>query len=558
MTVPYNISAGSLTFFAKGRPWDVPADHENFGEIRSLLLAGQADRDQLVELADIRVPIIEASKGQLEFLGDQLVYAGQILHGVWVDKILAFKAAGDDFAAIFNALDDLQKNPTPQAIERLPIFVEQSKLGFLPDGRITGFKKVRHDYKDGHTGTFDNAVGAHVEIPREQVDPDPDQSCSSGLHIGALGYVKDFGCGYDDRIMLVAFWPRDAVAVPRDYNGSKLRVTAYDVIDELDKAYVDEFLGRNQTVVRGYVPETPAAPVEPPAPEPEAAQVAQVGDKVLVDNMVFEFEDTVVEVVAIDPEADSDTRLKVKDPDDTKGWVNNDDVVAVVTNMPAFLAQEGDQVVIKGDSSVHDGTYTVEQIDVHVTTLKDARVQVIVPAEDEDGYDEYEWVLNKSVVDVLRNDVSILPKAEAEEEPAPVEDQGYTGADAYALASLGDLVKLEGHAWLEPGWFEVTQVSTYVDPMQRLQIRTPYSGNVWVNNELVKGLKHAQAPVALEAWQAAKVGDTVRIEGSMFLADGEYVVTRIDDGSINNLRVAVRTVDREVYWVHNGVVKSIV
>lgn len=350
--IPYNISDLSLTFFTKGRPWDVPADNPNFIAIRDSLLSGTADPDEVVRLADTRIAIQEAAPGVLEVRGHEVYWNDQPIHGVWVEKILKFKDQGLPFDPIFLALQDLMKNPTPAAIERLPIFVEQSKLGFTPDGRICGFKYVRNDFRDKHSGTVLYSIGSTVSMPRERCDANPDQECSTGLHVGALEYVKGFGGG-NDRLLLVAFWPHNAVAVPRDYGGQKLRVCEMDVLEELDRSAVDDFLNSNQTVVQ-------VKAAEPP--KPPAWKTAVVGD------VVVQLSDLlgagVAKVVAIDPEEDSDTRLKLEDEDCIKAWVDNDDVIEIVTDSIFLKIKEGDRVRIQGDHELEDGIYRVETVDL--------------------------------------------------------------------------------------------------------------------------------------------------------------------------------------------------
>jgi hypothetical protein len=65
-------------------------------------------------------------------------------------------------------------------------------------------------------------------MPREEVDEDPNRTCSTGLHVACFDYAKDFG----ERLIEVKVNPRDVVAVPVDYNGTKLRCCQFEVIRE--------------------------------------------------------------------------------------------------------------------------------------------------------------------------------------------------------------------------------------------------------------------------------------------------------------------------------------
>jgi hypothetical protein len=51
------------------------------------------------------------------------------------------------------------------------------------------------------------------------------------------------------RVVLTTFWPRNAVAIPKDHNETKLRVCEYEVLSVVDPVYVEEFVAKNQTIV---------------------------------------------------------------------------------------------------------------------------------------------------------------------------------------------------------------------------------------------------------------------------------------------------------------------
>jgi hypothetical protein len=246
----YHISDLSIAFFAKGRPYNVPSDHPSFYEIKGRLLNQVLDAEPLIELADIKVALQNADKGKLlQFVGDMLCYGDTPLNGVWVEKLMAFRAEGLDFEPVFKGLQSLLENPTPDARERFPIFAERNKFGFFADGRVGAYKAVGSDFFDLHSHTFDNSPGKVVEMPRDAVDDDPNQTCSRGLHLGALDYVRHYQ-PEAGKIVFCAFWPKDVVAVPTDYDGTKMRVCRYEVLEEVDPAFVEEFLGARTTLIK--------------------------------------------------------------------------------------------------------------------------------------------------------------------------------------------------------------------------------------------------------------------------------------------------------------------
>jgi hypothetical protein len=78
---------------------------------------------------------------------------------------------------------------------------------------------------------MDNSVGNIVEVPRSQVDDNPNNTCSHGLHVATMSYASTFGSG-DDKILDVEVSPSDVVAVPTDYDGTKMRVCRFKVVAE--------------------------------------------------------------------------------------------------------------------------------------------------------------------------------------------------------------------------------------------------------------------------------------------------------------------------------------
>lgn len=102
---------------------------------------------------------------------------------------------------------------------------------------IDGADDSDETFTDIHTRTFSIKLGEPVKMERHLCDSNPDRTCSSGLHIGAPGYVKDFGYG-NKAIIACLVNPAHVVAVPIDYSFMKMRVCEYFpyAISEFDKA----------------------------------------------------------------------------------------------------------------------------------------------------------------------------------------------------------------------------------------------------------------------------------------------------------------------------------
>jgi hypothetical protein len=71
-------------------------------------------------------------------------------------------------------------------------------------------------------------------MDRDMVDADSSRTCSRGLHVASWGYVKGHST-----IVSVKVNPVDVVSIPYDYNGQKMRVCRYQVIDTITGEYTE-------------------------------------------------------------------------------------------------------------------------------------------------------------------------------------------------------------------------------------------------------------------------------------------------------------------------------
>jgi hypothetical protein len=159
-----------------------------------------------------------------------------------------------------NFMHNLMKNPSKRSVDELYGFLEKNNLPLTPDGHFLAYKKVRRDFKDIHSGTMDNSPGTIVEMERNQVDDNKDQTCSTGLHFCGLSYLDHFG-GSDSRVVIVKIDPADVVSIPSDYNGAKGRACRYEVIGEMGVKAEDAFTAPVQTNAHGTQTVRAAKPV---------------------------------------------------------------------------------------------------------------------------------------------------------------------------------------------------------------------------------------------------------------------------------------------------------
>ena len=236
--VSYQVSrSGTVNFYVKGGMANsVNKDHPNYDAILSVLRNAEKNREgsekvqkRLNKLLDT-LGVVRAKFNSISVHDNKVSYNGQPLQGVVVDRILELsKNGGSGYAQFCLFLDKVMQNPEPESRQALFDWLDVSGLIITAEGDILGYKGVRGDYKDCHSGTFDNSVGKVCKMDRNLVDNNRNNGCSRGLHVGSLEYARGFG----ERTMVVKVNPKDVVSVPHDSQCQKMRVCEYVVVDEL-------------------------------------------------------------------------------------------------------------------------------------------------------------------------------------------------------------------------------------------------------------------------------------------------------------------------------------
>lgn len=229
----------TLEVVLDGQTASVHKTHNLFNDFLSACRA--QDEVRVLALMD-SLKALKTTVAEVEVLGGNVFYGDLQLHGTMVERLIDAVGQGADYHAILNFIKNLMKNPASSAVQKLYDFVEFGKMPITPDGCFLAYKVVRENYKDKHSGTMDNSVGKVVEMPRGNVDPDHNNTCSSGLHFCSFQYVKSFYTN-GDRLLIVKVSPEDVVAFPPDYNNTKARACKYeilwDVTEQLESAHTD-------------------------------------------------------------------------------------------------------------------------------------------------------------------------------------------------------------------------------------------------------------------------------------------------------------------------------
>jgi len=186
---------------------------------------------EALELADVATALVAYGSGKITVDNGSLLLNGAIVNNVLSERIVEMWKNGDDISAMVAFMNNLHDNPSARATQELYRFLEANSLPITNDGHFLAYKNVNENYRDRHSNTFDNSVGSVCEMVRNQVQDDPDVTCSTGLHFCSMHYLTNMW-GTSGHTMIVKINPRDVVSIPTDYQDSKGRCCRYEVIDE--------------------------------------------------------------------------------------------------------------------------------------------------------------------------------------------------------------------------------------------------------------------------------------------------------------------------------------
>ena len=220
--------------FSDGETANVNADESNFGAVCNAVKAGNWDLAKELAIPMVAVRKVIDGVDEVVYEGGVIKFNDEPLHLTLTERMVDMIEQGFDVTPMARFLVNLKQNPSYRAVNELYGFMEKSKLPITEDGYLLAYKRVDKDLKDSYTHTLDNSPGSTVKVPRNEVDEDPNETCSHGLHFCSREYLPHYGAYGANRVIMVKVNPRDVVAVPTDYNNAKVRCCEYYVVKELD------------------------------------------------------------------------------------------------------------------------------------------------------------------------------------------------------------------------------------------------------------------------------------------------------------------------------------
>lgn len=190
------------------------------------------DWDSVERLVDIEKSVKSYGGGKLSIVDGKIHFQGRVMNKALSKRLTAMIRDDFPFEYLVKFMENIMMNPSCRAVNELYGFLEFNDLPITPDGYFLAYKRVREDYTDCYTGTFDNRVGVTNNMPRNSVDDDCRKTCSEGLHFASLGYVSGFSRKDTNHVMILKIHPKDVVSIPIDYNNQKGRCCEYTVVGE--------------------------------------------------------------------------------------------------------------------------------------------------------------------------------------------------------------------------------------------------------------------------------------------------------------------------------------
>jgi len=263
------VNTTGATLVIGGDSFTVRRDHVSYPSIIEEL-NGNRDPAKLRSLLDVKQAINTLTAGKVEVRDDKLYLNGEQVTTGLAKRIIELVKANENGLAkpLIAFLENVANNPSFRAVRGLYDWLEKSDLPITDDGSFIAWKIVGPNFMDLYSGKFDNSPGKVVEVNRNEVDEDPNRTCSHGLHFCSTGYLPHYGRAEGNKVVMVKVDPRDVVAFPNDYNTAKGRACKYTVLSEVNRETCADDIAGVQII-----------PVTPPTPQKRTVSHMEVNQR---------------------------------------------------------------------------------------------------------------------------------------------------------------------------------------------------------------------------------------------------------------------------------------
>ena len=187
----YIITPNTVMIACEGEITTVDSSNKNFGLIVECVKSGFFE--DAIKYSDAVAALREYLDGDISVTNAGVTYKGKDMTGELTNRMIDSMDAGVEPKELSKFMANVMENPSFRSVQELFRFLEACSLPITSDGHFLAYKRVREDYTDVHSGTFDNSVGQMVEMERNEVNDNADETCSAGLHFCSRSYLGHFG-----------------------------------------------------------------------------------------------------------------------------------------------------------------------------------------------------------------------------------------------------------------------------------------------------------------------------------------------------------------------------
>jgi hypothetical protein len=220
----FTMTNDSVTVFVDGEPKAIKRGAPNFLELRKAI--AEEDWEGARNCLSLPGFLERWATGFFELVDGRFYCEGEAMPSELNERIIALASDGKSPEPVMNFWLRLRKNPSMRSVSQVWKFLQLTGIPLSMDGCFLAYKGVRDDFKDCHSGKYDNSPGQVHEMPRNRISDDPNHACHEGFHVGALEYARSFG----PTVVICKVDPEHVVCVPYDCSHQKMRVCRYEVV----------------------------------------------------------------------------------------------------------------------------------------------------------------------------------------------------------------------------------------------------------------------------------------------------------------------------------------
>lgn len=237
--IPYVLQDNYISVLLNGKSYQATKGQPTFKQLHRALKREQWSR--VPKLVSLTAQLAERMHGKVDVNAEGVFYKGQKVDNSLSAKILELIEHEKPVSGWLRFMDNLYQQGDVNTVNRVYDWINSGRYAITSDGCIVGYKVVDKNYKDKHTHTVDNHIGARPLMARSAVDPNEYVECSRGYHVCVRGYIRGFYSA-GDHIMVVKVNPADVVASPVNFGNQKFRCWTYEVFEEVNVNEIDNLV----------------------------------------------------------------------------------------------------------------------------------------------------------------------------------------------------------------------------------------------------------------------------------------------------------------------------